>query len=96
MCPNCKRVDEVVEYEITHKKEVKDEGNFGYTVLGFFIPIVGIVLYCVWNKEKPKDAKKALYGAIAKIVFDIVLAIIGVIIYFGIVFMMLGGLYTFY
>lgn len=48
---------------------VKEEGNcFGWSVLGFFIPLVGLILYFCWKKEKPKAAKAALNGMITRLV----------------------------
>lgn len=35
-----------------------DSGSFGWSVLGCCIPIVGLILFLVWNKEKPNTAKK--------------------------------------
>ena len=44
-----------------------DSGSFGWAVLGFFIPIVGIILFFVRMNEKPASAKMSLYGALASI-----------------------------
>lgn len=46
-----------------------DEPNVGFMILSFFVPIVGIVLYCIWNKEYPLKAKSCLKGFIGSIVF---------------------------
>lgn len=48
-----------------------DSGSLGWLFLGFFIPIVGLILFLVWKSEKPRSAKKAGLGAL-----------IGVIVYF--------------
>lgn len=53
-----------------------DDGNsVGFNVLSFFFPIVGLVLFLVWKKEKPIRAKGcgiwALVGFIANIVLTI-------------------------
>lgn len=45
-----------------------DETNFGYTLLSFFMPYIGIVLYIVWFKEFPKRAKSCLNGIIAGVI----------------------------
>ncbi|MEG0365835.1 MAG: zinc ribbon domain-containing protein [Coprobacillus sp.] len=49
-----------------------DESHIGFAVLSFFIPIVGLVLYLVWNKEYPKKAKSCLNGLIAGVVLYVV------------------------
>ncbi len=47
----------------------KKEGNcFGWSVLGFFIPIVGLILYFCWKNEKPKAAKASLHGFFAYLI----------------------------
>lgn len=50
-----------------------DESSFGYALLSCFIPIAGIVLFVVWNKEYPKRAKSCLNGFIASVVLWVVL-----------------------
>lgn len=40
-----------------------DSKSIWWGVLGFLIPLVGIILYFVWRKTKPETAKIALYGA---------------------------------
>ena len=41
-----------------------DKGGFGWGLLGWCIPIVGLVLYMSWKYEKPKNAKAAGLGAL--------------------------------
>lgn len=41
-----------------------DASSFGFALLSALIPIVGIVLYFVWNKEYPLKASSCLKGAI--------------------------------
>jgi len=48
-----------------------DSGGFGWGLLGFCFPIVGIVLYFVWNIEKPITAKACLNGALISIVISV-------------------------
>ena len=52
-----------------HREE--DRENGGYNVLSFFFPLVGLILYLVWNNEYPKRAKGcgkwALIGFITEI-----------------------------
>lgn len=57
-----------------------DAPSTGFAVLGFFIPIVGLILYLVWKNESPKKAKScgkgALTGFIVGIAFSIISAIV--------------------
>lgn len=50
-----------------------DAGSFWYGVLGFFIPLAGLILFCVWRNEKPKSAKQAGIGALIQTIFDIII-----------------------
>jgi len=45
-----------------------DSGSIGWAILGFFIPIVGIILFFVWQKQKPQSAKMAIIGAAVSII----------------------------
>ena len=45
---------------------VRDTGAAGFGVLGFFFPIVGLILYLVWKDTLPKRAKGAGIGALVK------------------------------
>lgn len=53
-----------------------DTGSFGWAVLGFFFPIVGLILFLVWNSEKPVSAKQAGMGALASVISTVVLWIL--------------------
>ncbi len=42
----------------------KAEGSgIGWGILSFFIPLVGLILYCRWKNTKPRAAKAASIGA---------------------------------
>ena len=41
----------------------KDSGNILWGILGFLIPIVGVILYFCWKKSRPRTAAVALKGA---------------------------------
>ena len=49
-----------------------DAPNFGIAVLGFFIPLVGLILYCVWKQTKPKAAASAGKGALIGFIISVV------------------------
>ncbi|WP_028042809.1 zinc ribbon domain-containing protein [Candidatus Stoquefichus massiliensis] len=53
-----------------HREE--DESSFGFALLSFLIPVVGLVLYLVWNKEYPLKAKSCLRGFIANIALYVI------------------------
>ena len=53
-----------------------DTGSFGWAVLGFFVPIVGLVLWLVWKDTKPRDSRQSRNGFIAGIVVQVIIWIV--------------------
>jgi uncharacterized membrane protein YvbJ len=54
-----------------------DASSVGYTVLGFFLPFVGVILFLVWHKSSPQKAISCGKGvAIAYIVSTVVALIV--------------------
>lgn len=90
-CKNCGRsVDDTSSYcnncgaRIDNKPNAdvsEDNSNLGFAILGFFIPIVGLILFLIYEEKKPKRAKSAIKGALIGFITKIVLAIIFVILY---------------
>lgn len=90
-CKNCGRtVDDTSSYcnncgaRIDNKPNAdvsKDNSNLGFAIFGFFIPIVGLILFLIYEEKKPKRAKSAVKGALIGFITEIVLAIILVILY---------------
>lgn len=48
----------------TNSQYPQKKGKFGWAVLGFLLPIVGLILYAIWNGERKGDAKMAGIGAL--------------------------------
>ena len=42
-----------------------DKGGFGWGLLGFLAPVIGLILYLIWKDSKPKTAKSIGKGALA-------------------------------
>lgn len=88
-CKNCgKIIDDSATYCINcgtkfdnNINETDDRSNFGFAILGFFIPIVGLILFLIYEGKKPKRAKSAGKGALIGFITKIVLSIILVILY---------------
>ena len=57
-----------------------DSGSFGWAVLGFFVPLVGLILWIVWMNDRPKSAKMSGLGALASVIFSIVFSVAMVMI----------------
>ncbi len=54
----------------------EDAPNMGFAVLGFFIPLVGLILYLVNKDKTPKKAKSAGKGALIGFCVGLVLSIL--------------------
>lgn len=55
------------------KTNANDTGSFGWGLLGFCIPIVGLILFLVWNDSQPLNAKSAGKGALISVVLYVLL-----------------------
>ena len=56
---------------------VEDKGSIGWGILGFLIPIVGLILFLVWRNKKPNSAKVAGIGAIIGFVVNLIITFVG-------------------
>lgn len=46
-----------------------NKGSYWWSVLGFFVPVAGLVLYIVWRTSEPRSANAAGLGALIHVVF---------------------------
>lgn len=58
-----------------------DNGGIGWSLLGFLIPIVGLILYLVWKDEKPITSKAAGKGALVSFIVSAVLSVLTFFLY---------------
>ncbi|MGM9567135.1 MAG: zinc ribbon domain-containing protein [Clostridia bacterium] len=65
-----------------------DNGSFGWAVLGFFFPIVGLILFLVWKDQKPLSSKKAGIGALVGVILSVVFYVLVYVLIFGAAMMM--------
>ena len=63
------------------EKIAKKESNILWGLLGFFVPIVGLILFFVWKKDKPKRAKAAIIGFIIYIILMVLVVVANLIIF---------------
>ena len=57
-----------------------DSGSFGWAVLGFLLPLIGIILFIAWHNSKPNNAKSAGAGALVRIIVRIILCLIAFLV----------------
>ncbi len=55
---------------------VQDNGGFLWGLLGFCIPVVGLILFLIWKDQKPKTAKAAGIGALVSVILAVVFYVI--------------------
>ena len=60
-------------------EEVTDNGGFLWGLLGFFVPVIGLVLFLIYKDSRPKTAKAVGIGAIAGAAVFVVFCIIVII-----------------
>lgn len=91
-CPNCgKEVNENQDVCLNcgrslnfaqKKLVVQEEGStIGYAVLGFVMPVVGLVLFLIWLETKPKASRSAGIGALVGVISSVVLSIVMFILF---------------
>lgn len=76
VCVNCGAKVERDEQSVKHS----DSGSAGWGVLGFFFPLIGLILYLVWKDNKPKNAKSAGKGALIGVIVEVVLVVIYIVL----------------
>ena len=59
----------------------RDESSFGYGVLSFLLPLVGLILYLVWHDTTPLKAKSCGIGAIIGFITGVVLTVVFIALY---------------
>ena len=62
-------------YQPYQQPPVDDSGSFGWFILGFLIPIVGLILFIVWSGNKPKCARMSGLGALTSVIIGLVIPI---------------------
>lgn len=60
--------------------DAQDAPSIGFAILGFFIPLVGLILYLIWKDKTPQKAKScgkgALIGVCVKVACSVIYAIV--------------------
>jgi hypothetical protein len=79
ICPGC-GVATGVASPSTLSSVQGDAGGIGWWFLGFFFPLIGLILYLVWKQTQPKNSsmvgRGALVGFIANVLILILYSII--------------------
>lgn len=60
-------------YYMPNNTNIDDQSVFGYNLLSFFIPLIGIILYVSWKQEYPVKAKNCFKWAIIGFIVNLIL-----------------------
>ena len=71
----------------------QEEAGAGWKVLSFFIPLVGLILFLVWNNEAPRKAKACGKWALIGFITGIVISVLAYCASFSLLMGVYGGLY---
>jgi hypothetical protein len=80
---------------IRARSAVADAPSWGYALLGFFVPIAGLILFLLEKDTMPLRAKSAGKGALVSVILSAVASVLLIVLYFVFVFAMLGSLGSF-
>ena len=69
VCPSCGVAQ-------NNTPAVVDKGGFGWGLLGYCVPIVGLILFLVWKDTKPKTSKAAGIGALVSVILAVVVYVL--------------------
>lgn len=92
-CPYCgKEIGDMADVCLGCGREVKnkpqqDSASVGWWWLGFFFPMIGFILWCVWTGSTPTRAKRTGWGALAGIITSVALVVFIYVIMFTLIFM---------
>lgn len=57
-----------------------DAPSAGFAVLGFFFPLIGLILYIIWHTDYPKKARSCGKGALIGVIVSAAVGILSVIL----------------
>ena len=80
VCLNCGCAQEGV------KAKAEDSKSFAWSLLGFFFPLVGLILWLIWRDDMPLRARSVGTGALVGAISTVVVYLI----YFFIFFLVFG------
>jgi|SRR5690554_4622360 len=76
VCLNC---GVSLKPKVTQKYE-KEGPTGGWALLGFFFPLIGLILYLLWTDVRPNAAKSAGKGALIGVITGVIVSVIAVIL----------------
>lgn len=59
-----------------------DAPSFGFGLLGFFVPLAGLILYLIWKDQTPLKAASAGKGALIGVIVSVSISILSIVLLF--------------
>lgn len=72
ICPNC-------GVRVKGSSGAGDAPSAGFGVLGFFFPLIGLILYLVWKSDFPLKARSCGKGALIGVIVSAALAVLYIV-----------------
>ena len=70
-----------------------DAPSTGFAILGFFFPLVGLILWLIWKDQTPLKAKSCGKGALIGVIVSVVSYILIYVLYFVLILAASEGLF---
>lgn len=86
-CPYCG-----VSTSVENSVQIDDSPNIGFAIVGFLIPIVGVILYLICESKQPKRAKSAVKGAVVGFITKAVIAVVCTVVCITGMFSFIGNI----
>ena len=64
----------------TSVQSANDSSSFGWALLGFCVPVAGLILYLIWKDSTPLKAKSAGKGALVSVILSVIFYVIYAVI----------------
>ncbi len=83
VCPGCGCAQGDMPTNFAQQPQTFDNSSgstFGWAVLGFFVPLAGLILYILWKQTYPSKAKSAGKGALISVIISVVFYLIAAIV----------------
>lgn len=72
-----------------------DAPSTGLALLGFFFPLIGLILYCVFKSDEPLKAHSAGKGALIGVIVYVILLVLIWVAYVAIIGSIFGAIFQF-
>lgn len=82
-CPKCGASQVSASSTTTQSSGSQDTGSFGWAVLGFLFPVVGLILWLVWKNDQPKNAHMAGMGALVSVILVALFFVLIILVVIG-------------